>query len=109
MDMKDIHFLKLDGVSQLEKEIRETKHLQNKIIDFKALHRNEQTDEIEGEDLESFIVKLKDVRKEASQDEHTMESPHKQDSIEAGSDVQKSTRRDASIDYENYYVNQVLE
>ena len=51
--MKDLNLLRLEGVSQFEKEIRETKHLQNKIIDFKALHRNEQTDEIEGEDVEA--------------------------------------------------------
>ena len=59
MDMQQINFLKLEGVSQLEKEIRETKDLSHKIIDFKALHRNEQTDEIEGEDVESSAIKPK--------------------------------------------------
>lgn len=50
MDLQDICFLKVDGISQLEKEIKECKNIPHKIIDFKALHRNEQTDEIEGED-----------------------------------------------------------
>lgn len=50
MDVNDLCFLKVQGISQFEKEIRETKNIPNKIIDMKALHRNEQTDEVEGED-----------------------------------------------------------
>jgi hypothetical protein len=41
----------------LNKEIRETKRLHNKVLDMDALHRNEQTYEIEGEaDLENSKI-----------------------------------------------------
>ena len=39
--------MKVTGQSQLKKEIEETKHVRNKTIDMKALHRNEQTHETE--------------------------------------------------------------
>ena len=47
-DLTNIHHLKIEGVSQLEKEIVETRNLRYKVIDKQALHRNEQTGEIEG-------------------------------------------------------------
>ena len=47
-DVSDICYLQIKGKSQLEKEIVETRNIQNKVIDFQALHRNEQTHEIEG-------------------------------------------------------------
>jgi hypothetical protein len=46
-DVQDICFLSIEGKSQLEKELKETKHIYNKTIDMKALHRNEITREIE--------------------------------------------------------------
>jgi hypothetical protein len=33
--------LNVKGVNKLKKEIEETKNIKNKIIDFKALYRNE--------------------------------------------------------------------
>ena len=50
--ISDLCYLKIKGVSQLNKEIAETKNIQNKFNDQMALHRNEMTDEIEG--AESF-------------------------------------------------------
>jgi len=47
-DVNNICFLSIKGQSQLEKEINETKHIANKIVDLQALHRNEVTLEIEG-------------------------------------------------------------
>lgn len=44
----DITFLKVQGINQLSKEIAETQDIDEKMIDTAALHRNEQTDEIEG-------------------------------------------------------------
>jgi len=46
-DVQDICFMRVEGKSQLKKEIEETKHVRNKTIDMKALHRNEQTHENE--------------------------------------------------------------
>ena len=40
-------FLHVNGVSQLEKEIKELVNLQNTTIDFTAIQRNETTGEIE--------------------------------------------------------------
>ena len=36
----------------MAKEIVETKNLQNKVLDVEALHRNEETHEMEGVDQE---------------------------------------------------------
>ena len=44
----DICFLQIKGVNKFEKEINETKGILCKIIDKDALHRNEQTEEVEG-------------------------------------------------------------
>ena len=41
-------FLSVSGKSQLLKEVLETKIIEKKIIDKRALHRNEETLEIEG-------------------------------------------------------------
>ena len=49
--VKDLCHLQVKGRSQLAKEIEETKDLENKIIDLDALHRNEATQEVEGEEL----------------------------------------------------------
>lgn len=46
----DMCFLKVKGVSQLEKEIEETRNMPNKVVDMNALHRNEITHEVEGEE-----------------------------------------------------------
>ena len=46
--MSDICFLQVRGQNQFSKEIEEIKNVQQKHIDFNALHRNEMTDEIEG-------------------------------------------------------------
>jgi hypothetical protein len=53
MDTTQLCFLRVDGQSQLEKEIRETRDLKDKRIDYKALHRNEETREVEGFDIEN--------------------------------------------------------
>ena len=42
-------------MSQLEKEITETKDVENKQIDKAALHRNEITQEIEGQENKKVI------------------------------------------------------
>ena len=44
----------MKGVSQLEKEILETKDIEEKVIDQAALHRNEMTEEVEG--VETKII-----------------------------------------------------
>ena len=49
-NVADINYLQVKGVSQFAKEINETKKIQNKIIDLEALHRNDFTHEIEGEE-----------------------------------------------------------
>jgi hypothetical protein len=56
---KDICYLQVNGVNQLEKEIIETKNIADKVIDLAALHRNEMTEEIEGIEIQ----KLKSLRK----------------------------------------------
>ena len=48
--LTDLCFLKVEGRSQLRKEIEETKMMPRKQIDFTALHRNEITQEVEGKD-----------------------------------------------------------
>ena len=48
--VKDLCYLQVKGRSQLAKEIEETKDLESKVIDLGALHRNEVTQEIEGEE-----------------------------------------------------------
>lgn len=61
--MNDICFLSVKGQSQLEKEIKETKNIVNKIVDLQALHRNEVTHEIEGASERSeTILQFKDSR-----------------------------------------------
>ena len=46
-DISDLCYLQIKGQSQLEKEIRETQKIRNKIFDESALHRNEMTHEME--------------------------------------------------------------
>ena len=40
--------MQVKGINQFKKEIEEQKGVENKQIDLCALHRNEQTKEIEG-------------------------------------------------------------
>ena len=48
--------------------------------------------------------------KQDGHDEHCMNSPIKQDSIEGSEAIAESTRAEHNaIDYDNYYVNQVIE
>ena len=56
-DLDNIGFLYVTGKSQLEKEINETKNIDNKILDRKALHRNEVTGELENFDEDQCIIK----------------------------------------------------
>ena len=56
-DLDNIGFLYVTGKSQLEKEINETKNIDNKILDRKALHRNEITGELENFDEDQCIIK----------------------------------------------------
>ena len=46
-NVNNLCFLQVNGVNQLEKEINETKDILSKIIDLKAIHRNEVTNEME--------------------------------------------------------------
>ena len=46
-NVSNLCFLQVNGVNQLEKEINETKDILSKIIDLKAIHRNEVTNEME--------------------------------------------------------------
>lgn len=46
----DLHFLRVVGQSQLQKEIEEIRDVPKKFYDYKAIHRNEITHEIEGEE-----------------------------------------------------------
>ena len=46
-DISDLCYLQIKGQSQLEKEIRETQNIQNKLFDESAIHRNEITHEME--------------------------------------------------------------
>ena len=55
-DISQISHLKIRGVSQLEKEIKETKNVKNKIIDKVAIHRNEETNEMEHYDNHSYEI-----------------------------------------------------
>ena len=46
-DVTNLCFLQVTGKNKLEKEIRETKHIEKKLFDKSALHRNEMTHEME--------------------------------------------------------------
>lgn len=50
MDINDICFLKVQGLSQLNKEINEIRKVKEKIFEMEALHRNEETGEISGDE-----------------------------------------------------------
>ena len=52
-NVNNICFLQVKGKNQFEKEILETKEITHKVIDQTALHRNENTHEIEGMDDEN--------------------------------------------------------
>lgn len=52
--VNNLCFLQIKGVNKLDKEINETQSILCKVIDRDAIHRNEQTKEVEGE--ESFRV-----------------------------------------------------
>ena len=54
-DLNDIAYLQVNGRSQLDKELTETRGLQRKVIDYAALHRNEQTQEVEGDGVSGQI------------------------------------------------------
>ena len=47
-NMQDLCTLQVNGINQLAKEIEELKDMKVKYIDNEGLHRNEQTNEIEG-------------------------------------------------------------
>ena len=49
-NVNNLCFLQVKGKNQFEKEILETKEITHKVIDKEALHRNENTHEIEGMD-----------------------------------------------------------
>ena len=55
-NINDIYYLQVNGESQLEKELRETSGLANKVIDLTALHRNEQTQEVEGLGEDGVVI-----------------------------------------------------
>jgi len=46
-DLNDLVHLQVIGKSQIVKELEETRHLDQKLIDMQALHRNEMTQEVE--------------------------------------------------------------
>jgi hypothetical protein len=52
-NVNNLCFLQVKGKNQFEKEILETKEITHKVIDKTALHRNENTHEIEGMDDEN--------------------------------------------------------
>jgi hypothetical protein len=47
-EINDICYLQVKGKNQFEKEMQETRFIKQKVIDSSALHRNEDTQEIEG-------------------------------------------------------------
>ena len=56
-NVNNVCFLQIKGKSQFEKEILETKEITQKVIDQTALHRNENTQEIEGIDDDEHGLK----------------------------------------------------
>jgi len=44
------------GINQFKKEIIETKNMKNKIIDISALNRNEETMEVENEEVKNEVT-----------------------------------------------------
>ena len=46
----------MKGINQFKKEIIETKNIKNKIIDVSALNRNEETMEVENEEIKNDLA-----------------------------------------------------
>jgi len=55
-DVRDLCFLRVKGINQFEKEINEIRNIDTKVIDLNALHRNEITNEIEGENEKGATI-----------------------------------------------------
>lgn len=78
-NINDLCFLRVNGVSKLEKEINETKDILCKVIDKDALHRNEITKEIEGIELKQS------TRRPQTKQETKMNKRNSQTSLKSGS------------------------
>ena len=56
-DIRDIAYLKVQGQNQFIKEVQETIKMPCKILDIRALHRNDFTHEVEGTEPPKVVKK----------------------------------------------------
>ena len=133
-NVNNLCFLQVKGKNQFEKEILETKDIINKVIDQTALHRNENTHEIEGMDdenqgallfksqshksLESMDGVTPSVSQQQSETNRKKAVKHKSSindisSIDDSSTLKhhqktKDEKTGKQIDYQRYKVDQVI-